>query len=138
MPIGELAQRTGVAPSAIRYYEELGLLSPAARVSGKRRYAESAVQLVGTILVLREAGFSLAEIKVFLTARRTGSSDPWRELASHKLVELEEHIASAQVARDAIKHALACRHDDVRQCPKFAGVLAAKLAGKSLAQAHVD
>ena len=48
--IGELADRTGVAPSALRYYEELGLLPPAPRVSGQRRYGPAAVEAVGMIL----------------------------------------------------------------------------------------
>ncbi len=47
LTIGELAKRTGVATSALRYYEELGLLPAPGRVSGQRRYPESAVGLVG-------------------------------------------------------------------------------------------
>jgi hypothetical protein len=58
--IGELACRAGVAPSALRYWEELGLLPTAARLAGQRRYPESAVGLVGVILLLRDVGFAIA------------------------------------------------------------------------------
>jgi DNA-binding transcriptional MerR regulator len=61
LTIGELARRAGVATSALRYYEELGLLPAPTRVSGQRRYPESAVGLVGIILLLRKVGPSLAE-----------------------------------------------------------------------------
>ena len=57
LTIGELAQRTGVARSALRYYEELDILQPNNRRSGQRRYDEAAVALVGAILLLREVSF---------------------------------------------------------------------------------
>jgi DNA-binding transcriptional MerR regulator len=133
--IGELAKRTGVASSALRYYEELGLMPPAPRVSGQRRYGQAAVDFVGMILLLRDIGFSLSEIKA-LIASRSRSSDAWREMARDKLAELDERIARAQVARVALQHALRCRHEDFLDCPNFAGVLAAKLAGRSLEEAH--
>jgi DNA-binding transcriptional MerR regulator len=133
--IGELAKCTGVAPSALRYYEEIGLMPPAARVSGRRRYGKAAVEFVGIILCLRDVGFSLAEMKTFLGSR-SRSPDAWRELAHHKLAELDEQISRAQVARVALQHSLRCRHENPLDCPNFADVLAGKLAGKSLAEAH--
>src|SRR5262249_58158229 len=59
LTIGELARRTGVTASALRYYEALGLLPPPARISGQRRYPASAARVVGTILLYRDAGFTL-------------------------------------------------------------------------------
>jgi DNA-binding transcriptional MerR regulator len=56
LTIGELARRTGVTASALRYYEELGLLPGPARISGRRRYPESAAMIVGAILLYSEAG----------------------------------------------------------------------------------
>jgi DNA-binding transcriptional MerR regulator len=69
LTIGELAKRTGVATSALRYYEQLGLIPAPVRVSGQRRYLESAVRLVGVILLLQDVGFSLRESKAFLASR---------------------------------------------------------------------
>lgn len=133
--IGELAKRTGVAPSAIRYYEELGLLPAAPKVSGKRRYGQTAVEQVGVILLLRDVGFSLTEMRTFI-ASHSRSGAAWRELARQKLVELDERISRAKVAHVALEHALRCKHKDLLDCPNFAGTLSARLSGKSLAEAH--
>ena len=66
--IGEVAQRAGVATSAIRYYEELGLIEPAGRDSGRRLFPESAPRRLRAITAAREAGFSLAKSSVSWTA----------------------------------------------------------------------
>lgn len=131
LTIGELGRRTGSAPSALRYYEEIGLLAPAARVSGQRRYAPDAVGVVGAILLLAEVGFTLAEIKQ-LTAARSASGGAWRELARRKLAELDERIAEAQTARVAVEHAMACPHDDITTCPSFQAVVRQRLEGTPL------
>jgi DNA-binding transcriptional MerR regulator len=107
LAIGELAKRTGVATSALRYWEELGLLPAPVRVSGQRRYPESAVGLVGVILLLWDVGFSLRESKALL-ASRTRAVGGWRSLAHRKLADLDQQIAKAQTAKVAITHGLAC------------------------------
>jgi DNA-binding transcriptional MerR regulator len=135
LTIGELARRAGVATSALRYWEDLGLLPTAARIAGQRRYPESAVGLVGLILLLRDVGFSLAEQKALMAARAVALDD-WRRLARRKLADLDDQIAKAQAAREAIEHALRCPHEDIRQCPNFASVITARLAGQPLHQAH--
>ena len=135
LTIGELARRAGVATSALRYWEELGLLPAPARISGQRRYPESAVALVGVILLLRDAGFSLAEQKA-LVASRGVALDEWRRLARRKLAELDEQIAKARAAREAIDHALRCPHEDILHCPNFRGLITARLAGQPLHEAH--
>jgi MerR family redox-sensitive transcriptional activator SoxR len=135
LTIGEVARRAGVAPSALRYWEELGLLPTPARISGQRRYPASAIELVGIILLLRDVGFSLAEQKA-LMASRAGARDEWRRLAQRKLAELDDQIAKAQAARQAIDHALRCPHEDIRQCPNFRSLITAALAGQPLHEAH--
>jgi len=135
LTIGELARRVGIAPSALRYYEELGLLPAPTRISGQRRYAEAAVGRVGTILLLRDVGFSLAEQKAFIASRGI-DRDTWRQLARRKLVELDDQIAKARTASAVIEHALRCPHDDIVECPNFASVIAARLAGRPLEEAH--
>lgn len=135
LTIGELAGRTGVATSALRYWEQIGLLPPPARVSGQRRYPQSTVRLIGEILILRDIGFTLRELKT-LVAASTSAADDWQKLHQVKLAELDRRIAQAQAARTAIAHALACPHDDVHDCPNFDRVVAARLAGTPLEQAH--
>jgi DNA-binding transcriptional MerR regulator len=134
LTIGELARRAGVATSAVRYWEEIGLLSAPARVYGQRRYPASAAGRVGVILLLRDAGFSLAEQQAFMAAHATPGD--WERLARRKLAELDEQIARAQAARDAIGHALRCPREDLLECPHFAGLIAARLAGHPLHEAH--
>ncbi|MEV0385699.1 MerR family transcriptional regulator [Nonomuraea sp. NPDC050643] len=135
LTIGELATRTGVATSALRYWEELGLFPAPARISGQRRYPPSAVELVGVVVLLREVGFTLREIKAFI-ASRSPAGDGWRELYQRKLTELDQRIAQAQVARTVIAHGLACPHQDIFECANFTGGVAALLAGSSLEEAH--
>jgi DNA-binding transcriptional MerR regulator len=135
LTIGELARRAGVTASALRYYEELGLLPAPARISGQRRYPESAARLVGAILLYSDAGFTLAEQKA-LMASRTSTPGEWSRLARRKVAELDEQIARAQAARDAISHGLGCPHEDITQCPNFNAGVTARLAGQPLSRSH--
>ena len=135
LTISELARRAGVSTAALRYYEELGLLPPTARISGQRRYPESALGRVGIILLLGDVGFTLAERKVFMASRPVALDD-WEPLARRKLAELDDQIAKAQTARQAIDHALRCPHQDILECPNFARVVAARLTGQPLHEAH--
>jgi len=135
LTIGELARRAGVTTSALRYYEDLGLLPAPARISGQRRYPESAARLVAAILLYSDAGFTLAEQKALL-ATRTGTPRDRRQLMQRKLAELDEQIARAQAARDAIRHGLRCPHEDITQCPNFNFGITARLAGQPLSRSH--
>jgi DNA-binding transcriptional MerR regulator len=135
LTIGELARRAGVTTTALRYYEEIGLLPPPTRISGQRRYPESAARLVGTILLYSDAGFTLAEQKA-LVASHKHTSGEWSRLARRKVAELDEQIARAQAAREAIRHALRCPPEDITQCPNFNAGIDARLAGQSLSQSH--
>jgi DNA-binding transcriptional MerR regulator len=132
--IGELARRTGVTTSALRYYDELGLVRPTRRVSGHRRYAIDAVAAVGTVRFFQEVGFTLAETK--LIASRERSPDTWRALARRKSEELRHRIAREEAARQAIEHALVCPKDDIFDCPNFWATVNHVLAGFELADAH--
>jgi DNA-binding transcriptional MerR regulator len=133
LTIGELARRAGVTASALRYYEELGLLPAPARISGQRRYPESAARLVAAILLYSDAGFTLAEQKALMAPRGAAG---WRQLAQRKLAELDEQIARALAAREAIRHGLRCPHEDITQCPNFNAGVTARLAGQPLSRSH--
>src|SRR6266436_8999400 len=97
LSIGELSGRTGVPASTLRYYDELGLVRPADRAAGRRRYAASAVRDVGVILFFREIGFSLAEIGRFMAGERQCR----REMIDPELAEQQHRI---EVARTALEH----------------------------------
>lgn len=133
LTIGELASRTGVATSALRYYEELDLVCSSTRVSGHRRYPPAAVGIVGAILFLRDVGFTLDEIGQLMESRAT-SPGAWRDLARRKIDELDARIREAQVARIAVEHAIHCPREDIVTCPKFQEVVRPRLAGTPLAE----
>jgi DNA-binding transcriptional MerR regulator len=126
VPIGELARRTGVAPSALRYYELIGLLSPAGRAGQRRCYHEASAERVALIRLCRGAGFTLAEIGRLLAAWSRGRRD-WTQLARLKLAELDARIADAQRAKELVEHALECPHRDLLACPNFRCALEAHL-----------
>ncbi|MGC7095479.1 MerR family transcriptional regulator [Amycolatopsis lurida] len=132
LSIGELSERTGVPTSALRYYDELGLVRPAARASGRRRYAESAVRDVSVILFFREIGFSLAEIGRFLAGEQPGR----QELIEHKLAELAEQQHRIEVARSALEHGQRCPADDPMRCSRFWSIIDGRRRGLSLEESH--
>jgi DNA-binding transcriptional MerR regulator len=126
LAIGELARRAGTAPSALRYYERLGLLPPAERAGGKRHYPPSSAERLAFVRLYQDAGFTLKEIRQLLaTGSRQRAS--WTPLAERKIAELDGRIAEAQRAKDLLEHALNCRHDDVLTCPNFRAALQARL-----------
>jgi DNA-binding transcriptional MerR regulator len=126
VPIGEMARRTGVATSALRYYERIGLLPPAERAGQRRHYPPSAAERVALIRLYQDAGFRLEEIGRMVAARSQGRRG-WGDLAERKIAELDARIADAQRARTLIKHALECPHDDLLACPSFRSALEARL-----------
>ena len=136
LTIGELARRAGVTTSALRYYEELGLLPAPARISGQRRYPESAARRVAAIQLYSDAGFTLAEQKALMAPR--DGTPAWRQLAQRKLAQLDEQIARAEAVREAIRHGLHCPHEDITQCPNFNAGITARLAGQPLSQSHQE
>lgn len=132
--IGELARRTGVAVTALRYYDELGLVRPKTRASGQRRYTESAVRTVGLVLFLRDVGFSLAEVAELVTSRNR--SPRWSALVDRKLVVLAEQEHRLVVARTALEHARRCPARDPSRCPRLFSIIDARLRGESLEDSH--
>src|SRR5215471_16694480 len=90
LTISEVAEQVGLRPSAIRYYEQMGILPPAERTSGQRRYDRSVLYRLAVIQRARQAGFALDEIRALFFGFRDGTRADarWRKLADHKLAEL--------------------------------------------------
>jgi DNA-binding transcriptional MerR regulator len=126
LTIGELAQRVGVATSALRYYEEVGLLRPARRHRGRRYYDEGAVDDVGAILLFQDVGFTLAEIGRLASARADRAAHT--ALLADKLDELGRKADEIAVAREALRHALDCPAPTLAACPNFRRVVHERLA----------
>jgi MerR family redox-sensitive transcriptional activator SoxR len=127
--IGELARRSGLRGSALRYYERVGLLSPDTRRGGRRYYGRSSLERVALVQLCQEAGFTLREIRALLAGWR-GRSRAWRRLAQAKVRELEARIAQAERAKALVQHALACPHSSLVTCPNFRAALKAHLDGE--------
>lgn len=124
MKIGELAQRASLNASAIRYYEKLGLLAPPHRSGGQRRYSPDALDRVLLILFAGEMGFSLPEIKLFLSGLRddTPVGPRWKKLATKKLAELEASIARGLRLKTLLQGLLRCRCASLKQCVTTLGL----------------
>ncbi len=110
MSIGEVGERAGLAPSAIRYYERIGLLPKPARRGGKRRYEPSVLEWLSLIALAREAGFTMQEIRRLMTGFSPGTPPAarWKELATRKLAEVDAMVARAERMRAVLKVALDC------------------------------
>lgn len=124
MKIGQLAYRAGLRASAIRYYERLGLLAPPHRVGGQRRYSPDALDRVLLIRFASEMGFSLAEIKLFLSGLREDApvGPRWKKLATKKISEVEESIARSLRLKTLLQNLLHCRCASLKQCVAALGL----------------
>jgi DNA-binding transcriptional MerR regulator len=119
MQIGELARQTGIAASALRYYEDLGLLPTPSRRSGRRVYADAALDRIAFIQFARACGFRLDEIAVLLGNGRDKVSARWRKLAVSKLAELDALIANAQGMKQYLAQAMACDCIGADECGRL-------------------
>src|SRR5262245_43033882 len=129
MVIGELARRSGLASSALRYYERVGLLSPIGRTGGRREYTPSSVERVALIQLCQDAGFTLREIRTVIATRgRRGRT--WRGVVEAKLRELDARIAQAERARSLVQHAIACPHPNLFECEDFRAALQARVGSR--------
>lgn len=118
--IGKVAQLTGLAPSAIRYYEKAGLLPRAARQSGQRRYEAELVGRLRIIRVAREAGFTIAETRTFVAgfSQTTPPAVRWRALAQRKLAELEALSERIALMRKLLESSFNCRCLRIEDCER--------------------
>jgi MerR family redox-sensitive transcriptional activator SoxR len=120
MKIGELARRSGLNTSAIRYYERRGLLPAPHRVGGQRRYAGDALDRVLLIHFASEMGFTLSEIKVFLNGLRDDVpvGPRWKKLAHRKIQEVEWSIQRSRRLKLLLEHLLHCQCISLQVCVK--------------------
>jgi MerR family redox-sensitive transcriptional activator SoxR len=110
LTIGELARRAGIQPSAIRYYESIGLLPPTPRKSGQRRYEVDILKRLSFIKLAQHAGFKITEILTLLKGfeKETPPVSRWQELAQEKLAEIDEMINRATQMKVLLEEGLRC------------------------------
>jgi MerR family redox-sensitive transcriptional activator SoxR len=113
MSIGEVARRAGIRPSAIRYYERMGVLPPARLVSTKRRYTADIFPRLTLIKIAQQAGFTVEEMRLVLNSQQgdAGSSPGgWRVLVQKKLGELETRMRQLETMQYILREALRQEH----------------------------
>jgi MerR family redox-sensitive transcriptional activator SoxR len=138
MRIGDVAKRAGVRVSLIRYYEELGLLSPAERVSGQRRFDETVLRRLAVIDVAQRAGLSLDEIRELVDHGNDPMSERLRALAERRLPEIDALIECAQRVRSWLSDASSCGCERLDDCALFDDpALPPARAARGLAIVHV-
>ncbi len=118
MKIGELAKCAGLNASAIRYYEKIGLLPAPSRSSGQRRYPSEALDRVLLIRFAGEMGFTLSEIRVFLSGIRESApvGPRWKKLASRKILEMRQAIARARRLEKLMRGLSHCHCSSLKEC----------------------
>jgi len=100
-----MARRFGLPTHVLRHWESMGLLAPARDRGGQRRYGEADLRRVALILMGKEAGFSLGELRTLLA---TGNPMDHPEILRQHLAELNDRIARATAAKELIEHGLSC------------------------------
>ena len=116
LTIGQLARRTNRRASAIRYYEEVGLLAAPERVSGQRRYPEDAVRTLAVIDTAQRAGLTLSEIKPLLEG---DSVEELRRIAERRIPEIDALLERANVVRGWLEAAARCECPSLDDCCLF-------------------
>ncbi|KDN84628.1 MerR family transcriptional regulator [Kitasatospora cheerisanensis] len=114
MTIGQLAERTGVPASAIRFWERHGLLPAPERQGGQRRYPPQAADRIVLLRKFQQAGLSLAEVREFQ------QDQPRRHaMIRAKVAEIEQRMIDLDHAHQLLTHALQCSRTDIVTCPTF-------------------
>ena len=113
--IGDLARRFGLATHVLRYWEDVGLLSPARDGAGRRRYGRDELVRVAVIVRSKAAGMALDQILALLDAGAEGR----REVLGAHIADLDRRMAEMARSREMTLHALECRAHDIATCPTF-------------------
>lgn len=121
LDISQVARRTGVPASTLRYYEEIGLIASIGRRGLRRVFEPSILQRLALIALGRSAGFSLAEIARMFGA--DGSPQIDRDFLETKAKELDRSIRKLSAMRDGLRHASACPAPSHMECPTFLRLL---------------
>ena len=111
LTIGEVAARCGVAPSALRFYEEQGLISSERTGAGHRRYPRAVIRRVAFIVFAQRVGLSLGEIRMELAKlprNRAPESADWAKLSSGWKRRIDEQIAQLQRMQSSLTECIGC------------------------------
>ena len=119
--IGQVAREAGIAASALRYYERVGILPPPPRRARQRRYDESVFGRIELIRLALQAGFSISETRTFLCgfSRDTPPAARWRALAARKLEEVDALMQRARRMKALLESSFHCRCPSLADCERY-------------------
>lgn len=126
LDIGEVSAKTGVKPSALRYYEEIGLIESLFRHGLRRQFSPDVLLQIKLITMGQAAGFSLEEISRMFG--RSGRPDLPRNILHRKADEIDEKIHQLTALRDTLRHVADCKAPSHMECPTFRRLV--ELSGK--------
>ena len=119
LTIGDFAVRSGVAPSALRYYEKEGLIRSTRTTGNQRRYHRSELRRVAFIRIAQQVGVSLDEIREALASlpeNRTPTKADWSRLSARWRRRLDERIALMERLRDQLTGCIGCGCLSMQRC----------------------
>jgi MerR family redox-sensitive transcriptional activator SoxR len=118
LTIGEVAHQAGLHTSAIRYYEDIGVLPRPERTHGHRRYTSRVFQQLAFIQLAQAAGFTMAEIKTLVSGfdETAPLGVRWRTLAEQKLAELDILVTRAQGMKRVLEDGIRCQCLNLDEC----------------------
>jgi MerR family transcriptional regulator, redox-sensitive transcriptional activator SoxR len=118
MTIGEVARKVGIRPSALRYYESVGILPKPERVNGRRHYDGEVLDRLAVVSIAQQAGFTVAEIRTLLHGFSDDAppSERWRIMAREKLTEVEALIYRAKGMKRVLERGLGCECLRIEDC----------------------
>lgn len=122
VPIGEVVERTGVAASALRFYEAEGLITSARSAGGRRRFPREMLRRIAFIKVAQRVGLSLEEIRsalAMLPQGRTPNRGDWSRLSKAWRPRLDEQIAILERLRDELDSCIGCGCLSLRRCSLY-------------------
>lgn len=127
MDISEVARQSGVAASALRYYEHKGLIRALESEGARRKFAPAVLDQLALIALGQAAGFSLDEIRVMFTPNGEPNID--RAMLAAKADELEAMVVRLKVMIRSLRHAVVCPAPSHAACPSFQKLLKAAASG---------
>lgn len=122
LPIGELARRTGLAVSAIRFYEEKGLLQSLRTSGNQRRFLRSDIRRLSFILIAQKLGLGLAEIEVELSKLpmgRTPTVNDWQKISRSLRKEIDSRIQLLNRTRSKLDECIGCGCLSLQRCQLY-------------------
>lgn len=122
LTIGQVAKRTGLAVSAVRYYADEGLILAHRNASGHRRFARAQIRRVSFILIAQQFGLSLPEIKQILATlpeARTPSAADWAKISHGLKTHLDQRIAKLERMRDSLDGCIGCGCLSLKACALY-------------------